>query len=117
MTDNLDGARQGRDDGMDRVERGASEDFKDALSECIRAALLTRSEFITDDAWNLMREGFPDLHTRDNRVMGPLMRWAVVDGWCAPTGRYRTGRRNAGHATPQPIYQSLIYTGEVHLVI
>ena len=85
------------DDALDRVEAAADSDWKKRARLAIRAAAFSGRAFTTDDVWEGIGD---DVSTRDGRALGPLMREAVAEGLIAPTGNYRTSRREKCHQRP-----------------
>lgn len=106
----LPDARVERDTAMAAVDEAAAIAFKAKAYDAIVWVARTQDEFISDDVWNALDRYYPGLQPAEARVMGPLMRKATAAGVCEKTGAYRTGRRRAAHATPQPIYRSLMRT-------
>jgi hypothetical protein len=110
MTNNGD-ARRGRDEGMERADRAAHNEYKQAWMDALERVCLQKMMFLTDDIHALMRDEFPDVATHEYRVVGPLMQKAVRLGICDLTMIFRPGRARASHLSNQRVYRSRMFDG------
>lgn len=101
-------AEAGRDDGMGRVARGASPEWKRHALQAVRACALGRDTFIVDEVWKFMP---PDVTTHELRAMGPVMRRAHAFGWIEPTTEFRPSDRISAHRNPRRVWTSCIRRG------
>lgn len=103
----ISSAEIARDEALDRVEKGASEDVKAAVLEAVEHCARLQVYFTTDDVWQRIvnTDGpFPS----EKRVMGAVMRSAVRAGLCEPTEKFELSKRAACHRRPVRVWRSLI---------
>jgi len=101
----IEQARRERDDALDRVDRGADEEWKDYAWSWAYAYLRSHREWFPDDSW---AEGL--VEPREARAFGPVVLRLLRAGFMARTGEMR--QRTRGHAALGPVWRSTIYTGE-----
>ena len=92
-----------RDEGLDRVERGADSDWLTMAWSTLVDYLRTHVLFFVDDFWrdtNLERP-------RESRALGPLVLRAARLKMMEKTGQFR--KSVASNMTEKPIWRSLIY--------
>lgn len=104
-------AEQARDRALVQVDSNANGDWKRQARACVLELCISRQEFTTDAVWALLeRRG---ARTHEPRALGAVMRHAVGEEWCAPTGRYHPSVRVDCHARPLQIWRSLISEQEI----
>jgi len=98
-------AARARDQAIDQVEAGASEEWKRAATEAVIFVCQMRLEFTTDAIWALLdkRRITPP---REPRAMGAIMRQAVRDGVCMTTDRTSKSVRVDCHRRPLQVWRS-----------
>lgn len=94
-----------RNDAIDRGEINAKTEWKSLALHAIQQLCYTRREFTADDIWKKI-DGC-GVTTHDRRALGGVMRKAVNEKWCRNTMRYVPSKRR--HASPIPVWESLIY--------
>lgn len=92
-------------DAQARVDAHASEEWKQQARRAIELVASALPEFTTDDVWQLGELA----GTRENRALGPVMSWAVKQGWIADTGRVSRSRRVSHHANPKRVWRSILF--------
>lgn len=116
MTDNQLSLTDGigaRDEAVDRVERNADNEWKEAayLACCLSAEMFPT--LTSDDVWLRLALLFPQHSTHERRAMGAVMRRAARDGIIAPTGEYTQSVRPQCHARPVAVWSSLICEDDI----
>ena len=96
-----------RDEGIRRVERHASDDFKAAAVQAIRDLARRKSHFTVDEVWTV-RDAWPA--TPDKRAMGAVMRQAVLDGLLEATQTFIPTTQPACHRRPIRQWRSLVFS-------
>lgn len=103
-------AESAREEALDRVEKGASEQEKTAAFEAVKHCARIQFYFTTDDVWQyIVVTGGPI--PSEKRVMGAVMRAAMKAGYCEPTERWELSKRTACHRRPLRVWRSLIRVG------
>ena len=105
----LSEAKANRDEAMDRVSRGASEEWKQTALTLVQALCQLRSTFTADDVWEAGLQ-----RPREPRALGPVMKRAQGLGYCEFSGQYVLSRQPKCHAHPRQVWRSLIHTGAHH---
>lgn len=100
----LTAARRARDAAMEQVEANADADWKDRAKIAVRYLARTKAEFISDDIWELGLE-----KPREARALGPIMRWAVKQGFIRDSGRMQQSAQTTCHARPMRVWISCGY--------
>jgi hypothetical protein len=98
-----------RDEAMERVERNADDDWREAALEAVRTVALSRRTFIVDDVRQILDE--LDVVTRDKRALGPVMLHALKLGWIGRTGDFRASQIANCHGNPRSVWRSNIVRG------
>lgn len=101
-------ARAARDEGMSRVEAGASIGWTDLMYELVVEVAKARPRFTSDDVFDLAElRGTSTTH--DLRAFGPVMMRAARDGVCQKADCAAIPSRRASlHASPRAVWESLI---------
>lgn len=97
-------SREARDEGMDKVSRGADPAWSERALEAVRLMALEMPEFAGEDVWPRGLD-----KPREARAFGPVMLRAVRLGYCRSTDRFRGAKLVTQHASPVRIYESLLY--------
>jgi predicted secreted protein len=105
----IEGAREARDEAIDKVEEHASPEFKDAAASAVRTVAAATAYFIVDEVWKAMGDEWESVG--DKRAMGAIMQQAKRDGLIAPTTMFRASAQVQCHANPRRVWQSLCYGG------
>lgn len=106
-------AKAGKAEGMDRVERGANQEWLAAMGGFLEEVARTMRWFTSDDVWARAIASGMQLVTRDNRAFGSVMRDAAKAGICRKAGRPAiNSQRRTLHASPRTVWESLIYVPE-----
>ena len=92
-----------RDTAMSAAERHADPEWLAAAAKAVRGCAAVYNEFTSDDVWSAL--ALMGKSTHEPRALGPVMRAAVRDGICQPTGHYRPSVREACHARPVMVYR------------
>lgn len=95
-------AESARDEALDQVARNAPDGWEADASAWLCAYLRVHREYVPDVA---NRNG-PEPPER--RAWGIITRRAIRAGWIVRTG---FTPRTRGHATPGPVYRSLLFQG------
>jgi len=108
--------RQGeanKQDGLYIVSVHASLFWTDTAIEAVHRAALSCPTFTADDIWARIP---PDIRTRNNKAMGPILRYAVKQGWCAKAEHipWVLCKRASRNRAPMQVWQSLIYDPDYH---
>ena len=107
MTDRgrIEEGERRRDTAIDRVERGASDEWVSEAEAIVRAIIATLPEFTTDDVWDaLERRGIPS--PREPRALGAVIRRFALMGACENTDRVQKSRRPECHRRPVAVWRS-----------
>lgn len=87
-----------------RAGRHASDQWKEAAFEAVRAAALRHPDLTVDDVHPFLSE-----QTHDLRALGPVMLRAAREGVIERAkGEYRISERPETHARPLAVWRSLI---------
>jgi hypothetical protein len=102
-------AERAKQEGMERVERGANAAWALAMLETTRAVARSKKRFTSDDVFERYQGA---AKTRDYRAFGPVMRRAARLGYCRkayapPINSTRASLR----ASPRTVWESLIFEG------
>lgn len=98
-------ATQARDRDMERVERAADPEWKDAAYDAVvQTAREIPRGFIVDDVWHRIPRTIEA--PLEPRAMGPVMRRAQSDGVIVPTNEYRASARVTAHRNPRRVWRS-----------
>lgn len=89
---------EARDEAIDRVERNADEEWRDAAYRCVERAVRNGDAEITSDLiWAYLHAYYWDIHTHDPRAMGAVFRRAQKEGLIVRTDRTRPSTRKECH--------------------
>ena len=101
-------AAQGKAEGLQKVEAGASVDWMDtALALLFKVAL--KQQFLTaDDVTKLIPA---KCSTNDTRAMGAVLRRASARHWIEATDTTVASTRTTSHRGPRKLWRSRIYKG------
>ena len=102
----LDQARDARDQAIAEVEAGAAETFLDVALATIDRVARARLLFVIDDVW-AARRTWPATH--DKRAMGAAMIQAKRAGQIIPTSEFRSTAQVLRHAAPVRVWRSLVW--------
>ena len=91
-------ARDERDEAIERADRGAAEQWKNAAIDLIRQMPAGKT-FTADDIWFQLSD---ISNPREPRALGPVILSAVKKKIIRKTGEYRQAVRR--HATPGPVW-------------
>lgn len=100
----IEGGRQGRDDGMARAEFGAGPHWVKAAETIVLRLAGQRENFTTDDVWEA---GLP--RPREARALGAVMQRMARLDVIEATGRVVPSRWRACHTRPVMVWRSLVY--------
>lgn len=102
--DALAKARRERDEALDRVERGAPDDWKAAAYDALVELARTQDTLTADDLWAADID-----RPREPRASGAIWKRAAKAGVIAATPDFAPSTRR--HATPVRVWRSLIKEG------
>ena len=102
----FDGAKQSRDDAMERVEAHAAEEWKNLEQDIIFSVCQKQGAFTSEDLW---RAGLPK--PREPRALGPMLTAAAKKGWCESSGNYVRGSSVTRHGAPIVVWRSKLRYG------
>ena len=95
-------------DALKVVEQAANQEWHKAATARVRYLCQTRVEWTGDDVW----QGLENVHTKEPRALGAVIRHAAEDGWCSPSGEYIRSSRKQNHGRPvAKWYSHLINAG------
>jgi hypothetical protein len=97
-----------RDEALERVERNADDEWKQAAIDAVRWLAQRRTAFTTDAVWHVMRRDYQDAHTHEPRALGATMRKAAGLGLVEPTDEHRLSTNPDCHRRPKRVWRSLI---------
>lgn len=100
-------ARRRRDKAIDTVEAAADSSWKEAADYAIRKVAATRTEFTTDDIWQVLHDMSIEA-PREPRALGASMRRAAAAGVIEPTNRIERSARPVCHAAPKRVWRSRV---------
>lgn len=96
-----------RDEGINQAGANASEEWKAAAHAAVLFIAKRRAKFTTDAIWYVLRDkGIAAPH--EPRALGGIMLWAVAEGLCVSTWKYKRSVRVACHRRPVVTYKSLV---------
>ena len=109
MIDDIEGAREDRDEAIARAEKHANPAWATAVMEIIKEVAQTQEYFSTDDVERLrITRQKPSTH--EKRAMGPIMRNAwKAGGYCTPTKTWVQSQHRECHGRPKRLWASLLY--------
>ena len=100
-------AEQARDEALARVERNASDDWKETVLHIIRDLAVAQDELTTDDVWQVLElRGIEATH--EPRALGAVMRHAASLGMIERTDTTRRSVRVARHAGDVRVWRCLL---------
>src|SRR3954469_13500565 len=100
---NLELGEAARNEGMNRAEAGASEEWKSEAREIAVKIAKGQAELTSDDIWKAgLRE------PQEPRALGPVMSGLARDGMIRKSGRFIKTTRVSRHATDIAVWISLI---------
>lgn len=97
-------AERGRDEGIDRAERGAGEGWMQDAVLALRIVARARKWFTTDEVWAVLGRD-PE---KEGRAMGAVLRRAMGLGLCKRTTRTRKSLRVICHRRDLRVWRSLV---------
>ena len=101
----FDGAKAARDEGMERAELHAKEEWKVRAMDTIFLVCRKQGAFTSEDLW---RAGLPK--PREPRALGPMLTAAAKKGWCKSSGNFVRGTSVTRHGAPIAVWFSKIQT-------
>lgn len=96
-----------KQEGMDRAEESASEEWKAAAEKELRAICERLPEFTADHLSAVLAQ--KNIRTHNLDALGPMMRRGKRNGWCEPTGRVSIASRAKQHSCSRLIWKSLLF--------
>lgn len=103
-----EGAREDRDEAIERVDDNADKEFKESADSCLRIWALMNPYLTANDVRDEMRKLYPEACTHDDRAMGPVMKRARARGLIEPTDRVENSGRRRNHHRPLRVWRSLV---------
>lgn len=101
-------ARKAIGEGMDRADRGASEEWKDEVRNIILTVAREKDFLTVDDILDYI-DAHPIAHDTPNlSALGPLMKEAASIGFIAFSGKVQRSRRAVKHGITHRIWQSKV---------
>lgn len=100
-------AEQARDEGIQRAERNANDEWMDAAYQAVTACAYVACEFTADDVRRYMEMTFPHVQTHEPRAMGAVMRRAQRDGIIVPTDRFQNSAFKTKHCSPTRVWRTV----------
>ena len=103
-------AIEAKKEGMERVDKHASEAWKKLMYRLIVTAARTKPQFTSDDIFDLFFMLGERPETHDYRALGPVMREAAKNNICvkANVAPINSSRRSL-HASPRTVWISLLF--------
>jgi hypothetical protein len=103
-------ARDGKKDGMARVEEHADKDWKEAAENAVVEAALASPLLTSDD---VMIRIDPGVETHELRALGSVMLRAAKNGWIekAPLPPVNCARPSR-HCAPLTVWKSLLFRSD-----
>lgn len=95
--------KSAREEAIERVERGAPDDWKVDAFRAIVELTFRVDTFTTDDVWNEL--GADTI--REPRAMGAIIRSVASSGHIEPTDEFRISNDPACHRRPKRVWRSL----------
>jgi len=102
------GARQAKQEGMQRAWENADETWKKVMFSLLLEVARSKLEFTTDEIFVLYSKLENQPQTADDRALGPLMAAAVRAGVCRKVGPV-VARRRSRHQGFTTLWKSLIF--------
>ena len=90
------------EDALDRVERNANEEWKQAAREALDRVMVEMEEFTSEDVFAAIPE---EITTHELRAMGPIMRKAIGEKTITPIGVGRS-KKPGSHSYYTRIYRA-----------
>jgi hypothetical protein len=97
----VEAAVAAREEAIERVETGASEEWKGDAVETIRLLALERVAFTSEDVWEALAT-----KPKEPRAMGAVMRRAHDAGYISPINEWRLAEDPVRHRRPLRVWQS-----------
>lgn len=96
-----------RDEALRLVEL-PSEEWRQIAYEAVVWVAQRRQEFTSDSIWFVLRNLWKVPSPTEPRALGPVMMKAKKNLVCVGTGRTKLSTRPECHASPKPVYRSLV---------
>ena len=96
----------GKEEAIDRVERGASELWKKTALKAVKWRAKKGVPFTTDEVWSDL-EGAGVEPPREPRAMGAIMRKAVSEGIIVATDKTQISRKGTNNKRPVRVWSPL----------
>lgn len=104
----FDQVERAKQQGIEASYQYADLDWKKIASDAVRQCALQRSEFTTDDVWDIINK--TGITTSENRAMGAIMQSASRSGMLKATPTFIMSKRATKHKSPTRVWQSMIYS-------
>lgn len=92
------------DIAISRAASNADATWKETAMAAIKRVAMRLPRFTADDIWDEIGDAAA---THDGRALGGIMRAAVRDRLCEPTGEFVACRRMSRHKAPIQVWRSL----------
>ena len=107
----FDAGQAGKEDGMDRVEKNADAEWKEAALKVVHHYAKHNPHVTVNDLWAGMDT--LGLTTHNNKASGPVFLKAARNNWIEKTKETDTSSRPTRHRGEVRIWRSLLYCQEV----
>jgi len=98
------------EDGVNAAEKGANPEWIIAANTCLRDIAKSQEYFTAAEVSMAIRKRFPEVKTRTNRALGPVIYRAAKDDMIESTGEFTTDKlRSWCHNVPVRIWKSRLY--------
>jgi hypothetical protein len=105
LFDPVEGDRR-RDDALERVERGAKEDWLEQAEQAVLRVAARQEKLTSDDVWAELR-GIPS--PRERRAMGPVLKRCESQGMIEYTDSTRRSSLPQCHRRPVRVWRSKLH--------
>ena len=106
----FDFGEAGKQDGMDRAERNANPEFKEAAEQIIYEYAKCHPKLTVNVLWDGLE--LLGVTTHQNKAAGPVMLRCAKKGWIRTTNTFDTTNRATRHKAPVTVWESLICNQE-----
>jgi hypothetical protein len=99
MQDDLFAAFAARDEGMERADRNANDEWKQTAEAAVLHIARMRPTFTADDVWRHLA-AHTSSETHEPSALGPIFNRLRSQGIIRTTGEFRISARPERHAAP-----------------
>ena len=103
MQEDLFAAFAARDEGMERADRHANDEWKTTAEAAVVHIARMRPTFTADDVWQHLNS-HTESETHEPSALGPIFNRLRRQGKIRPTGDFRISSRPSRHAAPLRVW-------------